>query len=221
MLHSSDIRKLMASFTTTGLTQCQYRHLQALVKNDSPFLSAVVDSSDKTGDKHLCKDIYKELINQLSRNYPVCSIFPKSANLWEILQKITNDENISPGETLCINEQVPLLGEILRKNAHLPAEMLPILEKIKLVLNSTFSKSSPHNLLPTTNDNKFAYFPVMPQLCERGIYRKDNKTTRKRKIDSCVKTSNEHSTLSPGLLHMSCVHGKQFFYSHNCKINTY
>ena len=155
-----------------------------------------------------CKLEFSYLLQQLAENYPICALIPFSLEEEGLLNELcsrTTQTISNVSKVSYILNKSPFLGHLL---THLAAShlnvLIPIVKQMRIVLRSTFVRSEHTILKPPTTDNLLSQFPAMPKLSERGVYASDVSNER---YTRCVKEHQKKKIFSPGLLHMSCVHG--------------
>ena len=111
----------------------------------------------------------------------------------------------------CLQEEIPVLFELIRSPGYYPKDVLSsFLNELLNRANSPFPNHDDRKGCATTknadviNDNNLAYFPQLPKVRHRGYYRTDKNTS-----GPVCKQRSAHPSLLPGVFTLFCQHGNK------------
>lgn len=139
----------------------------------------------------------------LSSNSAVCGTF--HARSIYLVEQLLDLKDIMSNVQFLQNLQthIPFLFNFITGLNCVPKFVRPVLEEIIIRTKNPFL-IKPHQRDLTQNQDSLAFFPNLPKLFTRGIYKMD-----KIKSDPvCSKKGTKHPSLLPGIFTVFCQHGK-------------
>lgn len=171
-----------------------------------PLLQVIKNQIDSVVQ---CPREWSKFIAALSSTSPVCGLLHPSDRLFNILNTITDDDfTANPSNLEILQEEVPVLFELLRDVSHLPKKaMKSLINALIDKANAPFKCMEGECALAAVEDQsqELSYFPNLPLIQPRGIYEADKHV---RKATGCTKHSSGHPSLLPGIFTLFCPHGE-------------
>lgn len=199
-------RSHLKKFASDGLSDDEIQELVELTAVNAPYLNQFVEYLVKRCENisylKKCPQKWSEIVLALASASPVCALIHPGDEFHELLTKILNKE-VDLDTLQILQEECPLLFEILRESNSLPSQFCPVLRE--LLKRSKAPFNVPENVLCNQNiqNNDDGYFPTLPIVRSRGSYVADSR--QKAKI--CTKRGSSHPTLLPGIFTLFCSHG--------------
>lgn len=209
MIAHRDTRDLLRRFCGKGLTKSEFQKLTSLVLLHAPYLSKVLQHVSSSSEKGtvVCAKEWCKLMHALSATSPACGLLHPSETTSNLVKEmITGDITTKPHLMKCLQEQLPVMFELLRTLHGYPHEMMkPIIEEMLLRASAPFEGDQElEKVTPVASDDEMSYFPHLPKCRERQVYTADSAG----KVLTCTKKSSRHPTLLPGVFTLFCEHGK-------------
>lgn len=207
-------RCLLKDFCSKGITLLEFSELEQLITLHAPpmaslllFLKQEINTSLPT---ILCPQKWSKFIGALSCSSAVCALVHPSAKLFALLEKIaTEDVTMNPTDMQLLQQEIPVLFEVLSSTAHLPRKALvPLCNSIIEKAKAPFTSESDEVEAEPENKSvleELAYFPSLPKVRARGMFESDQ---HNQKVIKCTKQSSGHPSLLPGIFTLFCPHGK-------------
>ena len=202
-------RRLLSRFAVKGLTPEEYDTLsQTLLKNLPCVATVVKASTQSTADDSVvrCKSEWSTIVSALGTSSPVCAMLHPSDRMTRIISKMSeSDVTTDPANLKVLQEEIPVIFELLRSLGYFPKEILcPLLMELCRVALATFTScDAEREEPPIQSSSDLACFPVLPRLRSRGAYQADKKAGG----PICTKRSSKHPSLLPGIFTIFCQHG--------------
>lgn len=205
------VRKFLSAYASKGLTSVEFRELMSCLKEQFPCYSSLVNASalpyDLSKDIHACDRRWAELIRSISSASAACGILHPSSRSSQLISTMqSKDISNDPDAMKCLQEEAPLLFELIRSLGYYPMEVLsPFLSELWEKANSPFlnEHSSTGKDTNVIISSDLAYFPKLPKVRNRGRYRTDKSTCG----PVCKKRKPTHPSLLPGVFTLFCQHG--------------
>ena len=201
-------------YTSKGLSSMEFLDLISLLEQHFPCNCSIVIASavhyDLIKDIHTCDKRWSELIRSISSASAACgTLHPSSRSSQLISSMQSKDISNDPDTMKCLQEEIPVLFELIRSLGYYPKDVLsPFLNELLNRANSPFPN---HDDCSTTknadviDDDDLAYFPQLPKVRHRGYYRTDKNTSG----PVCKKRRSAHPSLLPGVFTLFCQHGNK------------
>ena len=217
------IRKLLSIYVSKGLSSMEFLDLMSLLEQHFPCYCSIVNASavhyDLIKDIHTCDKCWSELICSISSASAAHGILhpsSRSSQLISIMQSkdISND----PENMKCLQEEVPVLFELIQSLGYYPKDVLsPFLNELLNKANNPFSyhdmkgrSTMIQKSADVIDNNDLAYFSKLPKVRNRRHYKIDKSTSG----PACKKRRSAHPSLLPGVFTLFCQHGN----SNNCTL---
>lgn len=185
----------------SGLKELVATHAPSLL----PLTEVLLGQLDTSQPLIQCPKAWSDLISALACQSPVCALIHPSDRAFDVLKKITDDDFTSnPLNMEILQEEFPIMFEVLRNVTHLPKQAITILisDLIKKANAPFENKESEFTL--DSEEYQLSYFPHLPYIRSCGAYEADKSL---RKAVGCIKQSSGHPSLLPGIFTLFCPHG--------------
>ena len=126
------LRCNLKDFCLKGVTPDKLHHLEELIATHAPSLvplmQVLLSQVDTSQPMVQCPRAWSNLITALASQSPVCALIHPSDRIFDILKKITDDDFTSnPLNMEILQEEFPVLFEVLRDVTHIPKQAINIL----------------------------------------------------------------------------------------------
>lgn len=195
------------------MTASEFHELKSLISLHAPSLLDLIisiatpkSSYKSTQQGFKCANEWCKLCQSLSAISPVCGLLHPSKKSMKLIKDMcSSDITKNPLAMACLQEEVPMLFELLITKSIKQELLHPILEELMEKAKAPFNKSTNSDSIITAEESdEMSYFPYLPKCRNRSIYPAD--TTGKE--ITCTKRSSRHPTLLPGVFTLFCEHGK-------------
>ena len=174
-----------------------------------PLMRVLLSQIDTSESLIQCPKAWSNLISALASLSPVCALIHPSDRVFDVLKKITDsDFTANPLNMEVLQEEFPVLFEVMRDVTHLPKQAMTILISVLIEkANAPFQCAESESTSDNEEDplQEISYFPHLPYIRSCGEYEADKKL---RKAAGCTKQSTGHPSLLPGIFTLFCPHGK-------------
>lgn len=192
----------------------EFVDLMSLLEQQFPSYCSIVKASavhyNLIKDIHTCDRCWSELIHSISSASAACGILHPSSRSSQLISTMqSKDISNDPDAMKCLQEEVPLLFELIRSLGYYPKDVLyPFLNELLNKANSPFPNDDMKGCSTTKNadvidNNDLSYFPKLPKVRNRGHYSTDKSTSG----PVCRKRRSAHPSLLPGVFTLFCQHG--------------
>ena len=211
-IQDAKTRRLLNQFCTKGISPSGYSELEKALDASSlaPLLQHLKSEMNTLLPTVVCPCEWSKFIRALASSSPVCALVHPNERVFDLLKKlITEDITSDPTSMLLLQQEVPVLFDLLSNCSHLPKKtMTPLIHAIVDRASAPFvSESSDSNAIPDQKSilEELAFFPNLPKVRARGIFKVDSHTCHEIK---CTKQSSGHPSLLPGIFTLFCPHGE-------------
>lgn len=150
-------------------------------------------------------------IKDISRNTPICAIFPPDKELRRVCASILRSSPIKevPRDMAVLQQKCPSLFGFVSNlsESFVPIECIPLLtELLQLADNAFLDFAAPSDDSDLSPPSLLLHFPSLLPVRGRGTYTAD----RSNRVNEnyCTKKSGRHPSLLPGIFLVFCQHGK-------------
>lgn len=152
--------------------------------------------------------LWSGLVAALATPSPVCALLHPSDRSYHLLERMKSEDITSdPAAMQALQEEVPVLFELLRLLKYVPTKVLsPIIAALIQKSSNPFSSDPVESVNPTPSKMEpLSFFPQLPSIRSRETYTADRTSTASKMM--CTKRSTGHPTLLPGIFTLFCQHG--------------
>lgn len=210
-INNKATRHQLELYASDALQPKDYPKLKELLRLYQPCMAELLDDIEENQhDSYMCPKILKPLIRNLAKSSPVCALIEFNEYTHSIMGRLSDTDIVcvcSPKELMHLRESCPLISDLVQSVDELSASVKRVIKVMIRIACEPFLNRPAHALGPART-TVGAEFPTLPELCCRGDYVLDSKTSN----TSCNKTFRGHPSLTPGLFTLSCPHGKIIFF---------
>lgn len=195
-----------------SLEAAEFQTILKNIKTQFPSSLPLFEMLNDIGCSTLCPKEYQSLLQMISSSSPACAMLPHSAENDQAIKKlleINDDIGFHPDLLLHIQQNLPLLYEIVKDIGPLESNIQKIISAVSKKSKATYDSSEYRDIesFPQKNDIS-AFFPLLQTLRDRGLYKADK---LRKEADFCKKDSTRHPTLLPGIFTVFCKHGEKLY----------
>ena len=195
-----------------NLTPSEFKQLQSLLMKEGVSVLAQVISRLTSENQHRrAPQPYREFINELSLNTPVCGMLQVagSREAIDVIKLISSGVDIRRVQYKCelklIQDTAPVLASFILKlpfSEAIPADVCSLISELCELLLAPFQSSVPQPFPSPPqgqSTSKLAYFPNLPVVRGTPAYVADQRTSRQPQEDqdACRKYAANHPMLTP------------------------
>lgn len=207
-------RCLLSEFCKKGITPDAFSELEELISihasSLAPLLQHVKFEMNSSLPTLTCPREWSKFICALASSSPVCALVHPSEKVFDLLKKLTTEDiTINSTSMQLLQQEIPVLFDVLSNTSHLPRKsLIPLIHAIIERASAPFTSNTPNS--ETAPDEKtileeLAFFPNLPKVRGRGMFEVDRHTYKEMK---CTKQSSGHPSLLPGIFTLFCPHGE-------------
>ena len=206
-----------------GLNKKEYNELlKWLEEADQLELKAVIQEAIKScKGKYSVTPEYADFLFELSRNGPACGMIQIAGDSHAIqlledicAEKLDVFDSRNHDALSYLQKVAPLAANFmcsLSKVSSFSANARSLLGAVLTRVLAPFDghhRSKSSSAEPIPEEDPLSFFPNLPRLSPREVYKADKNAAKNNPIESgCRKESYGHPTLSPGLFTIFCKHG--------------
>ena len=198
-------KKCISQHEFTSLLELLHLHAPSLVK----LITTIAKEVNKADTAVSCCKHWINLLQALSSASPVCALVPPTEEVHKMLKEMESSGSLKSNakKMAFLQKEAPVLFTLIECLPSYPTEALqPILKRlVELSLapfTQDFTESSTGDHTDINDDDMISYFPKLPSLRKRKIYKADSS-----KSSVCTKKSSRHPSLLPGIFTLYCQHG--------------
>ena len=204
------IRSLLKQFAKSGVSSAEFAELLDLLGCNATSLADLIRFLDyKQGmfGTYKCPVEWSAFLCALA-SAPVCGLFHPSEKAINLLTKMkTTCISHSPTDMECLQQEFPVLFELIRSKTFPQRLLSPIIEDLIEKSTTPFKTEvkADMSLSETSTPQELSFFPSLKVHRKRRVYPADGSSGSQA---VCTKKSQRHPSLLPGIFTLYCQHGK-------------
>lgn len=205
------IRSLLKQFAKSGVSSTEFSELQELLGCNAPSLVDLIQFLDcKQGkfDVYKCPAEWSTFLSALASASPVCGLLHPSERAINLMTKMkTTCISHNPTDMECLQEEFPVLFELVRSNVFPQRQLCLIIEDLIEKSTAPFKTELKADMSPfgTSTAQELSFFPSLNVCRQRRAYPADGGSASQA---VCTKKSQGHPSLLPGIFTLYCQHGE-------------
>lgn len=173
------------------------------------MLMVAPGTNHKSTEVVKCANEWCKFLRSISAISSVCGLLHPSGKSIELIKSMcSTDITKDPKSMMCLQEEIPVLFELVRTMSSDSSVLKPVLEELLKKALAPFGQSDcgskKVNLTDREENDAMSFFPYLPKCRNRAVYFADSTG----KALTCTKRSSRHPTLLPGVFTLFCEHGK-------------
>ena len=203
-------------YATKGLEEIEFKAVIGLIRKNCPSALNLFDHLEKVGCSKNCPPELKDLLLMISSNSPVCAFLPPTEEVFQLIAELSeaseqnNYDTYSPEFLRMLQNKIPMIYQIVNKIRDVSLYLKTLFKQMMVISERTFNEKDSkkeEEFIEQERNDPSSFFPSLPQVRHRGVYKADRLTNKDGKV--CNKQSTRHPTLLPGIFTAFCEHGEK------------